>query len=158
MFGGYSNRRGAQQFNHTSNSWVNLNPALVPNEMVYSGCVLLPNGQDVLIVGSEDDPFHSAASIYNIQSNTFTDLLGTSMDRAGTSLVQLGSRIFAIDGHGQNKVEEFNYESYTWTSGFAALGEWRFGHQAVVALPKSIFENFVSGCPSIFGTERSDFF
>ena len=148
MFGGTTNSRGAQQFNHTANEWVNLNPVSVPNDMINSGCILLPNGQDVLIVGSLIDPVQSAASIYTVQSNTFTELPDTDINRAGTSLVRFGSRIFVIDGQGGNKVEEFNYDSNTWTSGFADLREWRQGHQAVVTLPKVIFQKNVYGCTS----------
>ena len=151
MFGGSENSRGAQQFNHTSNEWINLNPASVPKDMVNSGCILLPNGQDVLIVGSSFEPFQSAASIYNVQSNTFMELPDTEINRDGTSLVQFGSRIFAIGGRGQDekKVEEFNYGSNTWTSGFADLRELNYDGQAVVTLPKALFKKYVSGCTSV---------
>ena len=140
LFGGFENSRGVQQFNHTTNEWVNLNPASVPKDMVNSGCILLPNGQDVLIVGPQVNPLLSAASIYKVQSNTFLELPDPDINRYGTKLVQFGSRVFAIGGGGQDdrKVEEFNYDSNTWTSGFADLRESSYDGQAVVTLPSKL--------------------
>ncbi len=83
--------------------------------MVYAGCIILPNRDEVLIVGSEDSPFGSAASVYNITSNTIRGLTNVSMNWVGSKIVQLRDRIFVTDGHGGSTVKEFFPKTKTWT-------------------------------------------
>ncbi len=115
FFGGYVTRRGVQIYNLTTKAWKVLSMISVPSEMVYAGCILLPNRDEVLIVGSEDSPFGSAASVYNIISNTITGLPNVSMNWVGSKIVQLRDRIFVTDGHGGSTVKEFFPKTKTWT-------------------------------------------
>ncbi len=107
LIGGYTTRRGVQSYNHTTKAWKVLSPFSVPSEMVYAGCILLPYRDEFLIVGSEESPYGSAASVYNIPSNTFTALSNVTVNRGGSKIVQLGCRIFVTDGHSGPTVQEY---------------------------------------------------
>ena len=147
LIGGDSNVRGVQTFNHSSNEWNVLDSSSAPMDVFCSGCVVLPN-DDVLVVGSENNDVSSAA-IFNVRSNAWRQLSDTSIERGGTSLVTLGSRVFAIDGHGGNVVEEFNYETQTWSPVDAKLTVFRKGHQGVVSLPADMFQHREGGCTGV---------
>ena len=146
VFGGYGGRRQVQRYNHTTNTWDILITDTAPTEMVYPGCVLLPNEKDILIVGSEDVPFKSAASIYNIQSNTFKRLTDMNEDRGGTYLARLGSRILAFGGDYTNTVSEFLYNNKTWVTSPITLQRWPVSHLSVLSLPTKMFGEIVGGC------------
>jgi len=152
LIGGYAKRRSVQVFNHTTQSWKVMTPD-IPSEMVYPGCILLPNGEDILVVGSEDTPYHSAASLYNTKNNTFKRLPDVAFNRAGTKLISFGNRIFAADGHGGSSVEEFFPSTNTWKPISVHLKEWRAGHFGSVVLPASTFANITGGCTGIIGNE-----
>ena len=144
MIGGYANRRNFKSFNHTTNAWTVITPGGNPADMVYPGCILLPNNEDILVVGSEEDPYSGAVAIYNIRTNIFQRLANLS-NVAGTRLVRLGNRIFATDGHGGPNAFEFNLGNQTWSS-ITSLKEWRGGHHGIVAVPASLFVNTPGGC------------
>ena len=113
LFGGDFNRRGVQQFNLTRQAWEVLDSSNVPMDIFLSSCIVLPT-EDILVVGSETDPFRSSAALYHVNSNTWTKLDDTNHPRDGTSLVTLGSRVFAVEGWSTYTVEEFNYKDNTW--------------------------------------------
>lgn len=56
------------------------------------------------------------AALYDIEANTWTSLGGTKFDRFGTSLITIGTRVFAIGGgfDPDVQVEEYNYDKDTW--------------------------------------------
>jgi hypothetical protein len=104
LIGGYTDKRRVQSFNQSSNTWQILDSSSVPMDIVYSGCILLPT-DEILVVGSEGSPFKSSVALYNIHSNIWKTLPATSSPRDATALVTLGKRVFAIDGHSGNIVE-----------------------------------------------------
>ncbi len=144
LLGGSSNKRGIQTFNHSSNNWQILDSTNVPMDIYFSGCALLPS-DEILVVGSEYSNQRPAA-LYNIRSNTWKKLSDTTTRRDGTSLVILGTRIFAIDGHGGNIVEEFNYNTSSWKPVGTNLITHRRGHQGVIPLPADMFQHLPGGC------------
>ena len=148
LLGGSSNRRGIQTFNHSSNTWKVLESSSVPMDINLSACILLPS-EEVLVVGSEGTPYLSSAALYNIKANTWKKLPDTTNRRDGTSLVRLGSRIFAIDGHFKNVVEEFNYNNSTWSPVEAKLITHRGGHPGVIPLPAEMFQHLPGGCDGV---------
>lgn len=136
-----------QAFNHSSMAWNSLNTNSAPMDIVFSGCVVLPT-EDILIVGSEFED-QSSAALFNVESGTWTTLGSTTHPRNGTSLVTLGKRVFAIDGHAGNIVEEFNYNTNSWSSVPISLMTWRNGHQAALAVPAEKFMNLSGGCTGV---------
>ena len=153
LIGGYAKRRSVQIYSHASKSWKVMTPD-IPAEMVYPGCILLPNGENILVVGSEEPPFLSASSLYNVKTNTFKRLPDVAFNRAGTKLINFGDRIFAADGHGGSSVEEFFPSTNTWKRISVDLKEWRAGHFGSVVLPASIFANIPGGCTGVSGNSR----
>jgi hypothetical protein len=143
-------RRSIQVYSHATKSWKVITPD-IPAEMVYPGCILLPNGEDILAVGSEEPPYLSSASLYNVKNNTFKQLTDVALNRAGAKLINFGDRIFAADGHGGSSVEEFFPATNTWTHILVDLKEWRGGHFGSVVLPASIFVNIYGGCTGVSG-------
>jgi hypothetical protein len=113
LLGGELNRRGVQQFNLSTKTWKILDSSNLSMAIYFSGCVVLPT-EDILIVGSEIDPYRSSAALYNVSSNTWTQLDETNHPRDGTSLVTLGSRVFVVDGWSSYTVEEFDFVDNTW--------------------------------------------
>ncbi len=95
LLGGFSNRRGVQTFNHSSNTWQVLDSTNVPMDMYLSGCALLPS-DEILVVGSEQASYESSTALYNIKANSWKELPGTTNAKQGASLVILGSRIFLM--------------------------------------------------------------
>ncbi len=149
FIGGYSTRRGVQSYNHTTKAWKVLSPISVPSEMVYAGCILLPYRDEVLIVGSEDSPYGSAASVYCITSNTFTALSNVTVNRGGSKLLQLGCRIFVTDGHGGPTVQEYLPSTMTWAPISVNLKTFHKGHHGGVTVPASLFANIQGGCTGV---------
>ena len=153
LIGGYAKRRSVQIYSHATKSWKVMTPD-IPAEMVYPGCILLPNAEDILVVGSEEPPFLSASSLYNVKTNTFKRLADVAFNRAGTKLINFGDRIFAADGHGGSSVEEFFPSTNTWKRISVDLKEWRGGHFGSIVLPASIFSNIPGGCTGVSGNNR----
>jgi hypothetical protein len=117
-------------------------------DIYLSGCALLPN-DEILVVGSEGSPFKSSMALYNIQSNTWKTLSETPNPRDGTALVTLGKRVFAVDGHYGNIVEEFNFNTFTWIPVGAKLITHRQGHQGVISLNAELFQHLPGGCVGV---------
>jgi hypothetical protein len=147
LIGGSSNRRGVQNFNHSTNTWQVLDSTAVPMDIYFSGCALLPS-DEILVVGSEESDQYSAA-LYNIRANTWKKLSDTLNPRDGTALVTLGTHVFAIDGHYGNIVEEFNYNTSSWSPIEAKLITHREGHQGVIPLPAEMFQHLPGGCVGV---------
>ncbi len=145
LLGGSSNRRGVQTFNHSSNKWHVLDSTAVPMDIYFSSCILLPS-EEILVVGSEEKPFKSSVSLYHIQSNTWSTLPNTTYPKNGAGLVTLEKRVFAIDGHYGNIVEEFIYADATWKLMKAKLSSYRHGHLGVISLPAELFEKRPDEC------------
>jgi hypothetical protein len=152
LIGGYTRRKSVQVYSHATKSWKVMTPEIpAETEIFYSGCILLPNGEDILIVGSGYVLFWEAVSLYNIKSNTFRRLPDVAFDRAASKLVGFGERIFAVDGQGGSSVEEFFHATNTWTHDAVDLKEWRKGYFGSVVLPASIFANIPGGCTGATG-------
>jgi hypothetical protein len=117
--------------------------------MFNAGCILLPNRDEVLIVGSEEFSFLSVASVYSIISNTFVGLPVVSVNRAGSKIVQLGDRIFVTDGHGGSIVDEFFPNTRTFIRVSYNLRTSHGGHHGGVSLPASLFANIQVGCTGV---------
>ncbi len=147
LLGGFSNRRGVQTFNHSSNTWQVLDSTNVPMDIYLSGCALLPS-DEILVVGSEDSD-QSSAALYNIRANTWQKLPETTNAKQGASLVILGSRIFVMGDHFENVIEEFDYNTFTWSLVDAKLITHREGHQGVIALPAEMFQHLPGGCVGV---------
>ncbi len=141
-FGGSLNRRVVQVFNHSSNTWKVLDSSSVPIDIRLSSCILLPT-DEILVVGSEDTLYQSSAAVYNIRANTWKKLPDTTVSRQGTSLVSLGTRVFAICGEAKNVIEEFDYSNYTWSYIEAKLIVPRY-HHGTIALPSEILQHVTS--------------
>jgi hypothetical protein len=137
-----------QSFNHSTNTWevVDLRP--VPMGICDSSCVLLPS-DEILVVGSAGTPDQSSAALYNMKANSWKELPKTTYCRDGASLVILGSRIFAMDGRYNNTVEEFDYNSSSWSLVAAKLITHRGGYQDVIALPAEMFQHLPGGCVGV---------
>ncbi len=148
LLGGFSNRRGVQTFNHSSNTWQVLDSTAVPLNIFLSGCALLPS-DEILVVGSEQSIYKSSAVLYNIQANSWKELPGTTNDREGASLVILGSRTFVMEDHFKNSVEELDYNTSSWSLVAAKLMIHREGHQGVIPLPAEMFQHLPGGCVGV---------
>ncbi len=147
LIGGSSNQHGVQSFNHSSDTWQVLDSTNVPMDIYYSSCILLPS-DNILVVGSENSLYQSSAALYNIGLKTWTKLPDTSVNRHGTSLVMLGSRVFAMDSDERNVIEEFHYNNNTWSSVEAKLIVPRM-HHGTIALPAELFQHLPGGCVGV---------
>jgi len=96
LFGGRSNPRSVQKFDHVTQQWEKLDTS-APIDIIYSGCTVLDENS-VLITGSESFLFRKSSTIFEIVSNKWmlTDI--TVHERLGTSLIAIGDRILATGG------------------------------------------------------------
>ena len=139
LFGGRSNPRSVQKFDHVTQKWGKLD-ASAPIDIVYSGCTVLDE-QSVLITGSENFLFRKSSAVFEILSNTWklTDI--TAHDRFGTSLISINGRVFAAGGGNPEKpevIEEFHPEKSSWTETGLRLSTSRRLHSAV-KVPFNLF-------------------
>jgi hypothetical protein len=148
LLGGESNLRGVQIFNITEQTWTVMNSSQVPMDMEWSSSLTLYN-ENVFIVGSDSAPsFHSAA-FYNPADNSWLKLEEAFINHDGTRLVQLGSKIFAIDGYYSDLIEEFLLETSTWREIDNELLIKRNGQHSVLALPARLFSHLPGGCQGV---------
>ena len=148
LIGGYTDKRGFQTFNHSSNTWEALGSSSVPMDVLLSDCLLLPS-DEILVVGSEYAPYVNSAALYNIEANTWKQLPNSTSPRAGGGLVILGTRIFVMGDHFENVVEEFDYDTSTWSPVEAKLITHRDGHQGILPLPAEMFQHLPGGCVGV---------
>ncbi len=79
-------------FDHRTQTWRIVNSSFVPMDVKFSGCVLLPN-KEILIAGSHEDPFKRSEVLYNVDSDTWTQVEPTKFDRSASSLVRYFANI-----------------------------------------------------------------
>ena len=147
LIGGETNERGVQSFNHSTQTWIELDASSAPMDVWVSGCVVLQN-QNVLILGSEIDAFSNSSALYNVEENNWTSLGNTNYNRVGTSLVRLGNRVFAIGGLGTDVVEEFDSDDNTWVPVDAKPIFPRYLH-STISVPAHLFAHMEGGCVGI---------
>jgi len=87
LIGGSSNLKGVQMYDHLTETWSFINSSFVPMDVQFSGCVVLPN-EEILIAASHEDPFKRPAVLYNVESDTWTQVEPTKFDRSASSLVR----------------------------------------------------------------------
>ncbi len=148
LLGGDSNLKGVQIFNVTEQTWTVMDSSLVPMDIWWSSSLTLSNG-NVLIVGSHKTSFYNSTAFYKPDDNTWVKLEETTFNRDATRLVQLGSRIFAIDGYFTNLVEEFLLGTNTWKPVDVELLIKRTGHHSLLALPARLFSHLPGGCQGV---------
>ena len=148
LFGGIHNRRGVQVFNIAEQTWTVIDSSQVPMEIYWSSGLALYNGS-ILIVGSGTVPFYNLVALYNPFNNTWDKLEDAPQSRCGTRLVQLGSRVFAVDGFNNDLVEEFVLETETWKPVEVELLIKRDGYHSLLALPAILFSHLPGGCHGV---------
>jgi len=149
LFGGSDAKRSVQSFNHSTQTWSVLDSGNAPLDILLSGCIMLPT-EEVLILGSDSSSvYYNSAALFNPWSNAWRQLENSEFPHHGSTLVTLGSRVFSIDGHYENFVEEFHYTNNTLTPVEAKLIAWREGHAGVLPLPAEMFSHLPSGCVGV---------
>jgi hypothetical protein len=148
LFGGESNMRGVQVFNITNQTWKVQNSSNVPMDIFWTSCLLVEQDQ-ILLAGSESGGFHYSAAKYNPRADTWIKLADSGTNHWGSRLVKLGSRIFALDGHVIDSVEEFKMADNTWTNVETKLINSYDGYHSVLSLPSSLFAHLPGGCKGV---------
>ena len=119
----------------------------VPFDIFYSGCVVLPS-EEILVVGPASSPYYKSAAIYNVEDNQWTMVQDSSFDRDGTALVVLRKRTFAVGGGGERGIEEFDYASKSWKTVNTPLIVPRRAH-SMIAIPAELFAHLPGGCEGV---------
>ena len=148
LLGGIMNLKGVQIFNITEQTWTVMDSSQVPMEIYWSSSLTLSNG-NIFIAGSQAPDYQHSAAFYNPADNAWIELEKTAISKWGTRLVQLGSRIFSIDGFPNDFVEEFDLENVTWIPVDFKLLDLQDGHHSVLALPARLFSHLPGGCQGI---------
>ena len=148
LIGGSSNLRGIQIFNVTAQTWTVKDSSKVPMDIQWSSSLTLANG-NVLVVGSNHPSYYYSAAIYNPAVETWKKLEKTTTNRYGNRVVQLGGRVFAIDGFKTDLVEEFLLETETWKPVNVELLIKRDGLHSLLALPARLFSHLPGGCQGV---------
>jgi hypothetical protein len=149
LIGGRKSDNGVQRYSHATQTWSIVESSSAPMIVDFSGCIVLPT-DEILVVGAEDpDIAGISAALYNATANSWTKLADTQWNHHGVSLVRLGQRVFALGSRDQNIVEEFHYNNNTWTTLDAGLIVHRTGHQGVLSLPAHLFQHLPGGCVGV---------
>jgi hypothetical protein len=148
LLGGSSNLRGIQIFNITEQTWTVMDSSQVPMDLWWSSSLTLSNG-NVFVVGSEKSGSHYSAAFYNPKDNSWVKLDASDTNHFGTRLVQLGSKIYAVDGHKTDVVEEFLLETNTWKPVSVKLINKHDGLHSLLALPAKLFSHLQGGCQGV---------
>jgi hypothetical protein len=133
-----------QKYSFTTRTWSNLVTS-PPNVFYNPGCLVLPT-DEVLVVGSVFTPRQALA--YNPLTNTWRTLSNLNVNQGPVSLVQLGSRVFAVGGLNAT-AEEFNPTTSTWS---IVPFPQKFAHQGyagAMAVPANLFASGAGGCKGI---------
>jgi hypothetical protein len=148
LIGGSLNKRGVQSFRLSSQTWTELDVSSAPMDVYFSGCAVLPD-QTILVAGGSS-AFPQSAALYNVNENTWMSVGELNFPRSGSSLVMLGSRIFAIGGslRYRTSVEEFKSEYNRWGPVDQGL-IWPRSHHSAIAVPAYMFTHLDSGCKGI---------
>ena len=148
LLGGQNNLKGIQIFNITEQTWTIMDSSQVTMDLRWSSSLTLNDG-NVIIVGSEKDDYSYSAAIYAPTDNTWKELEKTETNHFGTRLVQLGGKVFAIEGGSNDLVEEFVLETETWKPVDVKLNVRRYGFHSLLALPARLFSHLPGGCQGV---------
>jgi hypothetical protein len=148
LLGGNIILRVVQIFNITEQTWTVMDSSQVPMDLWWSSSLKLYNG-NIFIVGSNVIDSHYSAAFYNPNDNSWTELEKTTTNHFGTRLVQLGGKIFAIEGVSSDLTEEFELETSTWTPVDFKLQVRRGGYHSLLALPARLFSHLPGGCQGV---------
>jgi hypothetical protein len=153
IFGGVKANKTVQMFNFNTKTWTTLAPMTLAH--AFFGCVILPNSYLVLVVSTTPGGDERRSDIYDIKNNTWKVTGSTVNPRAGTSLVALGKRVFAIGGNSvpspanlSATVEEYDIEMGTWSLVNTPLIGARMNF-ATLSLPAAAFPNLPEGCKGV---------
>ena len=153
IFGGGKSNTTVQRYDFLANIWTTLTPMTMAH--VFFGCVLLPDRNRVLVVSTVHGGDERRSDIYDILTDTWNVTGSTVNPRAGTSLVTLGKRVFAIGGNWSPSptslsatVEEYDTDLGTWSVVDAKLIGARINF-AVMALPAAFFSHLAQGCVGV---------
>jgi hypothetical protein len=149
LLGGTSNPRGVQIFNITERTWTVMDSSKVPMDIDWSSSLMLSNGH-VFVVGSESEISYYSAAIYNPKDNSWRELEKTATNHCGARLIQLGKRVFAINGKYSDLVEEFEFETSTWKPLELKLKISRNGRHSLLALPAKLFSHLQGECHGVY--------
>ena len=153
IFGGGKANTTTQMYDFYTNTWKTL--AQMTMAHVFFGCVLLPGRDKVLVVSTTHGGDERRSDIYDIINNVWNVTGSTVNARAGTSLVALGKRVFAIGGNWNPSptslsatVEEYDTEMGTWSLVNVNLKGARINF-AVMSLPATLFSHLPQGCMGV---------
>ena len=132
----------------TQQTWTVKDSSQVPMDLHWSSSLTLFN-ENVFIVGSDRSGSFYSAAFYKPSDNSWAILQETTTSHRGTRLVQLGSKIFAIDGVSSDLVEEFELETSTWTPVDVKLQVTRGGYHSLLSLPAKLFSHLPGGCQGV---------
>jgi len=137
--GGSENGWGVQSFNSTLNAWSVWDEGSSPFQLLEHSCTLLPT-EKVLVVGSNTNIY--SVALFDINTNSWELLQNTKFNRCGAAFVNLNGKIFLIGGGALfttiDVVEEFHYESNSWTEVEASpINQQMFS--SALSLPAEIF-------------------
>ena len=145
FLGGDNAGKVVEIFNISSQTWTILDSS-APIDTYLSACVVLPD-EEILVAGSEDD--HSLSFIYNVTANKWRRGGDSNFQKSASSLVVLGSRVFAVGGYPEPEVvEEFHLSSETWTVVDAPILFTRRRH-SMISVPAELFSHLPGGCQGV---------
>ena len=148
LFGGSDDPRGVYIFDHASTTWSAVNTSQLTMDLWFSSCIKLQNDL-VLISGSNQPPYTNSVVSFDPKAETWTELESTIQDKRDTRLVELGSRIFAIEGYTTDDVEEYVLLTDTWKPVDVKLLARRNGWHSLLALPADMFSHLPGGCEGV---------
>ena len=140
--------RGVQSFNHSTQTWSELDASSAPMDIWHSGCAVLPD-QNVIVLGSIFDSYSNSSALYNVRDNKWTSFGESNYSRFGTTVVRLGDRVFAIGGLDADVVEEFIPASKSWVPLETKLIIPRLYH-STLAVPDHLFAHLEGGCVGVY--------
>ena len=147
LFGGSFAENVAEMFEITIQAWKILDPA-APIGVFGSACLLLPN-EEILVLGPSSAGESNSSFVYNVAENKWRQVGDSHFPRGESSLVSLGSRIFAIGGYtNPEAVEEFDLSSETWTVMESSVLASR-NLASIIPVPGQLFSHLPGGCEGI---------
>ena len=153
VFGGQLGGKAVQMYNNNVRTWSALAPMTYARS--YFSCVLLPSRSMILVLSTAPGINETTAELYDPVSNTWASTGSTQYARAGSSLVVLRQRVFALGGNWSpsptslsSTVEEYNIIFGTWSLARANLLGSRKSFGAV-SVPAALFDNLPQGCVGV---------
>ena len=147
FLGGYNARKVVEIFDVSSQTWKILDSS-APIGISYSACVVLPD--DEILVAEPYDRFSQKQSfIYNVTATKWRQGGDPNFSKFGSSLVVLGSRVFAVGGfYSEEVVEEFHLSSEIWTVVDTPPVVPRIYH-SMISVPAELFSHLPGGCEGV---------